>query len=372
MNPRIVRGDDGALRPRRATGRSRSARLRGFQGNYGCFVRSYAYIRSLGAEGLQRRVARPRCSTPTTCSRALRELGVADKLPLAFGELCMHEFVLSGAPMKRELRITHARPGQAPARPRLPPADGLLPAAGRRGAAGRADRDRDARDARRLRRGGRRRSSREAREDPEIARNAPYTTPVRRLDEAARGQAPGHPPAAVAGCESRASEARRPAFAGCSSRGRSNADARSPASAGTRCAAGDVALAQSQREAGLGESLSGAGAEHGDDDPRLARAQRRAAPTRPSALQNPRSACRSAARRRRSAGRCPSGPPAVRVLLEERLAHLRRRPSPWRSAWRARRSRGPSGTHLGRAHRLVALVARGDEHARRAARRSRR
>ena len=28
-------------------------RLRGFQGNYGTFVRSYAYIRSLGAEGLQ-------------------------------------------------------------------------------------------------------------------------------------------------------------------------------------------------------------------------------------------------------------------------------------------------------------------------------
>ena len=35
-------------------------RLRGFQGNYGCFVRAYAYICSLGAEGLGR-VARPRC-----------------------------------------------------------------------------------------------------------------------------------------------------------------------------------------------------------------------------------------------------------------------------------------------------------------------
>ena len=28
-------------------------RLRGFQGNYGCFVRSYAYICSLGAAGLR-------------------------------------------------------------------------------------------------------------------------------------------------------------------------------------------------------------------------------------------------------------------------------------------------------------------------------
>ena len=35
----------------------------------------------------------------------LRSLGVAEHLPLAFGELCMHEFVLSGAPMKRELQI---------------------------------------------------------------------------------------------------------------------------------------------------------------------------------------------------------------------------------------------------------------------------
>jgi glycine dehydrogenase subunit 2 len=31
---------------------------------------------------------------------------------------------------------------------------------------------------------------REAREDPEIARNAPYTTPVRRLDEAAAAKRP--------------------------------------------------------------------------------------------------------------------------------------------------------------------------------------
>jgi glycine dehydrogenase subunit 2 len=31
---------------------------------------------------------------------------------------------------------------------------------------------------------------REAREDPEIARNAPYTTPVRRLDEAGAAKQP--------------------------------------------------------------------------------------------------------------------------------------------------------------------------------------
>jgi hypothetical protein len=59
----------------------------------------------------------------------------------------MHEFVLSGAPMKRDLEIRTLDLAKRPARPRLPSADGLLPAAGRRGAAGRAHRDRDARDA---------------------------------------------------------------------------------------------------------------------------------------------------------------------------------------------------------------------------------
>ena len=84
-------------------------RLRGFQGNYGCFVRAYAYICSLGAEGL-RTPPRPRSSTPTTCSPAYASTTSAggaagDLLPLAYGELCMHEFVLSGGPMKRELQI---------------------------------------------------------------------------------------------------------------------------------------------------------------------------------------------------------------------------------------------------------------------------
>ena len=71
----------------------------------------------------------------------------------------MHEFVLSGAPAKRELRGEDARHRQAPARLRLSPADDLLPAARRRGADGRADRDRDPRVARLARGGVRGRSS---------------------------------------------------------------------------------------------------------------------------------------------------------------------------------------------------------------------
>jgi glycine dehydrogenase subunit 2 len=79
-------------------------RLRGFHGNYGCFVRSYAYICSLGADGLKDASEVAVLNANYLLAR-LREKGVAEHLPLAYGELCMHEFVLSGGPMKRELKI---------------------------------------------------------------------------------------------------------------------------------------------------------------------------------------------------------------------------------------------------------------------------
>ena len=79
-------------------------RLRGFQGNYGCFVRAYAYICSLGAAGL-RDVSETAVLNANYLLARLRALGVTELLPPAYDRLCMHEFVLSGAPMKRELGI---------------------------------------------------------------------------------------------------------------------------------------------------------------------------------------------------------------------------------------------------------------------------
>src|SRR5438445_3729342 len=35
----------------------------------------------------------------------LKEAGVAEYLPVAYDRLCMHEFVLSGAPMKKQLKV---------------------------------------------------------------------------------------------------------------------------------------------------------------------------------------------------------------------------------------------------------------------------
>ena len=163
-------------------------KLRGFQGNYGCFVRSYAYIRSLGAEGLKDASETAVLNANYLLAR-LRQLGVAEHLPLAFGELCMHEFVLSGGPMKRELKIKTldlakrlldhgfhpptvyfpllvdeallVEPTETETRETL---DAFAEAVGA--------------------------IVREAEQDPEIARGAPYTTPVRRLDEAGAAKRP--------------------------------------------------------------------------------------------------------------------------------------------------------------------------------------
>jgi glycine dehydrogenase subunit 2 len=163
-------------------------RLRSFQGNYGCFVRAYAYICSLGAAGLRDASENAVLNANYLLAR-LRELGVAEHLPLAYGELCMHEFVLSGEPMKRELQIKTLdlakrlldfgyhpptvyfpllveealmiEPTETETRETL---DGFAQAIAAILA--------------------------EAAEDPELARQAPYGTPVRRLDEVAAAKRP--------------------------------------------------------------------------------------------------------------------------------------------------------------------------------------
>ena len=185
--PVIVRADDGSFdldhdRPKSI------GRLRGFQGNYGCFVRSYAYICSLGADGLKD-ASEIAVLNANYLLAKLYELGVGEHLPAAFGTRCMHEFVLSGAPMKRELGIKTldlakrlldhgfhpptvyfpllvdealmVEPTETETKETL---DAFAEAVAE--------------------------VLREAAEDPSIAQNAPYTTPVRRLDEAAAAKHP--------------------------------------------------------------------------------------------------------------------------------------------------------------------------------------
>jgi glycine dehydrogenase subunit 2 len=207
--PRIARAEDGSFdlvgeQPDGSGSSSSIGRLRGFQGNYGCFVRSYAYICSLGAPGLKDASETAVLNANYLLAR-LHQLGVSEHLPLAYsnaqsntsspdgGEevrgLCLHEFVLSGGPMKRALQIKTldlakrlldygyhpptvyfpllveealmVEPTETETKETL---DGFAEAIAE--------------------------ILREAAENPEIALQAPYTTPVRRLDEVGAAKHP--------------------------------------------------------------------------------------------------------------------------------------------------------------------------------------
>ncbi len=79
-------------------------KLRGFQGNFGVFVRAYAYIRSVGGDGL-REVSETAVLNANYLRVKMAEAGIGEHLPLAFDRMCMHEFVLSGRPAKQNLGV---------------------------------------------------------------------------------------------------------------------------------------------------------------------------------------------------------------------------------------------------------------------------
>src|SRR5579875_2995211 len=185
--PQVVRHDDGSFdldqdRPRSI------GRLRGFQGNYGVFVRAYAYIRSLGAAGL-REASEVAVLNANYLLARLRQEGVLEHLPVAYPRLCMHEFVLSGAPMKRELGIRTLDLAKRLLDRGVHPPTVYFPLIVEEAllvepteTETRETLDRFAATLAEL--------LREATEDPEIARGAPYSTPVRRLDEAGAARQP--------------------------------------------------------------------------------------------------------------------------------------------------------------------------------------
>jgi glycine dehydrogenase subunit 2 len=187
--PRIVRGEgangDGAG-PRFDLDHERPksiGRLRGFQGNFGVFVRSYAYILSLGGDGLTEASETAVLNANYLLARLRR--GRAGKyLPLAFDRTCMHEFVLSGRGAKKELGVKTLDVAK-----RLldfgfhPPTiyfpllvdESLMVEPTETETKESLDAFADAIEE----------ILEEAERDPQILLNAPYTTPVRRLDEAA-------------------------------------------------------------------------------------------------------------------------------------------------------------------------------------------
>ncbi|MGA8745920.1 MAG: aminomethyl-transferring glycine dehydrogenase subunit GcvPB [Solirubrobacterales bacterium] len=156
-------------------------RLRGFQGNFGVFVRAYSYILSLGADGLAE-ASETAVLNANYLKARLAEGRAGERLPVAFDRHCMHEFVLSGQPMKRELGVATLDLAK-----RLldfgfhPPTvyfpllveEALMIEPTETETKESLDAFADTVERILL----------EAEEDPDLARNAPYTTPVRRLDE---------------------------------------------------------------------------------------------------------------------------------------------------------------------------------------------
>jgi glycine dehydrogenase subunit 2 len=163
-------------------------RLRGFQGNYGVFVRAYAYIRSLGAPGLKE-ASETAVLNANYLLAKLRERGVEHHLPAAYDRLCMHEFVLSGEPMRRELHIKTLDLAKRLLDHGVHPPTVYFPLIVEEAlmvepteTETKETLDRFAEVVANI--------LKEAREDPEVARHAPHTTPVRRMDEAGAARNP--------------------------------------------------------------------------------------------------------------------------------------------------------------------------------------
>ena len=163
-------------------------RLRGFQGNFGVFVRSYAYILSLGGDGLQEASETAVLNANYLLAR-LREGQAATYVPIAFDRRPMHEFVLSGAPAKRDLGIKTLDIakrlldfGMHPPTVYFPLLvdEALMVEPTETETRETLDAFAEAIEA----------ILAEAAEDPGVAQGAPYTTPVRRLDEVAANRNP--------------------------------------------------------------------------------------------------------------------------------------------------------------------------------------
>jgi glycine dehydrogenase subunit 2 len=163
-------------------------RLRGFQGNFGVFVRSYAYILSLGGDGLQEASETAVLNANYLLSK-LSEGRAGKYAPVAFPNRPMHEFVLSGAPAKKELGIKTLDIakrlldfGMHPPTVYFPLLvdEALMVEPTETETRETLDAFAEAIDA----------ILEEAGEDAAIAQGAPYTTPVRRLDEVAANRNP--------------------------------------------------------------------------------------------------------------------------------------------------------------------------------------
>ena len=151
-------------------------------------MRSYAYICSLGADGLKE-ASEVAVLNANYLKALMAEPGIAEYLPIAFDRTCMHEFVLSGQGAKDELGIRTLDIAKRMLDHNVHPPTVYFPLLVDEAlmiepteTETKERLDHFAEVVRSI--------LEEAKEDPEVARTAPHTTPVRRLDEAGAAKRP--------------------------------------------------------------------------------------------------------------------------------------------------------------------------------------
>jgi glycine dehydrogenase subunit 2 len=158
-------------------------RVRSFYGNFGVLVRAYTYVRAIGGEGL-REVAEQAVLSANYLKERLKG---AYELP--YDRTCMHEFVLSGAPQRRahgvrtlDIAKRLLDYGIHPPTVYFPllVEEALMVEPTETEPLSSLDAFAEALLA----------IAEEAATDPELVIGAPYTTPVRRLDEAGAARNP--------------------------------------------------------------------------------------------------------------------------------------------------------------------------------------
>ena len=152
-------------------------RVRSFVGNVGVLVRAYAYIRALGAEGLTE------VSEQAVLSANYLKERLKGVWELPYDRTCMHEFVLSGGPLRKQYGVRTLDVAKRLLDYGVHPPTIYFPLIVDEAlmiepteTEGKDTLDRFAEVMIRI--------AGEAAEDPAMLHGAPFSTPVRRLDEA--------------------------------------------------------------------------------------------------------------------------------------------------------------------------------------------
>ena len=171
-------GEWGLVWPERSIGR-----VRGFMGNFGVMVRAYAYILALGGDGL-REASEQAVLSANYVKQALRE---AYDLP--YDRTCMHEFVLSAGSLRRETGVRALDVAKRLLDHGLHPPTIYFPLIVEE-ALMIEPTETEPLEALDEFIAAMIEIAAEAKADPELLHGAPYTTPVRRLDEGRAAKRP--------------------------------------------------------------------------------------------------------------------------------------------------------------------------------------